>query len=93
MLQLPAAADPCTGTVLQKSYTLRSRLPSHIAAPADADKPEVPECIATRNKLQQTIATLDLPANFLDELVHELGGPGVGSQCFACIFLPIAVKP
>ena len=65
---------------------------SHLAAPADADRPEVPECIAARNKLQQTIAALDLPANFLDELVHQLGGPGTASKCFVCILLPIAVN-
>ena len=43
---------------------------------ADAERPEVPECIAARKSLLQCIAALDLPANFLDELVHQLGGPG-----------------
>ncbi len=46
---------------------------------ADADRPEVPECIAARGSLLQRISALDLPANFLDELVHQLGGPG--EQC------------
>ena len=44
---------------------------------ADADRPEVQECIAARAELQHRIAALDLPANFLDELVHQLGGPGM----------------
>ncbi len=42
----------------------------------DAERPEVPECVAARDSLLQRIAALDLPANFLDELVHQLGGPG-----------------
>lgn len=43
---------------------------------ADAERPEVPECVAARDSLLQRIAALDLPSNFLDELVHQLGGPG-----------------
>ena len=43
---------------------------------ADAERPEVPECVAARDSLLQSIAALDLPSNFLDELVHQLGGPG-----------------
>lgn len=45
--------------------------------PADADRPEVPECVAARDALLHRIAAMSLPANFLDELVHQLGGPGV----------------
>ncbi|DBA97285.1 hypothetical protein WJX77_012218 [Trebouxia sp. C0004] len=48
--------------------------------PADADRPEVPECIAARDSLLQRISALDLPANFLDELVHQLGGPGAVAE-------------
>ena len=96
IFRLLCCARQCTGTVLGKRCTLGCRSLSHLAAPADADRPEVPECIATRNRLQQTIAALDLPANFLDELVHQLGGPGIGSGFYVCMLLSmrvINVKP
>ena len=65
---------------------------SLLGAPADAARPEVPECIAARNRLQQTIAALDLPANFLDELVNQLGGPGMGSQGFVGALQPTVIN-
>ena len=47
---------------------------------ADADRPEVPECVAARDALSQRITALSLPANFLDELIQHLGGPGVSQH-------------
>ena len=80
---LPGLVLQVTSAQAGKSYTASrscSQL-SYLGAPADADRPEVAECIAARTKLQHTIAALELPANFLDELVHQLGGPGMGFQC------------
>ena len=44
---------------------------------ADTYRPEVPECVAVRDALLQRITALSLPANFLDELIQHLGGPGL----------------
>ena len=36
---------------------------------------EVGECVAERAGLLAAVAAADLPCNFLDQLIHELGGP------------------
>ena len=38
--------------------------------------PEVEECAAESAELLAGIAAASLPCNFLDQLIHELGGPG-----------------
>lgn len=45
----------------------------------------MPECTAARDALLHRIAAMSLPANFLDELVHQLGGPGMGHDMLDCI--------
>jgi hypothetical protein len=39
------------------------------------DPPELPECVALKNKLLERVNALKLPANFLDHLMDALGGP------------------
>ena len=45
------------------------------AAEAAEQGAEVEECAAERAALLAAIAAADLPCNFLDQLIHELGGP------------------
>lgn len=40
--------------------------------------PEIDTCVRMRNDLLEQIDSLELPANFLDALIDQLGGPG---QC------------
>lgn len=38
-------------------------------------QPEIPELATAKAQLMQRVAALQLPPNFLDHLIHELGGP------------------
>lgn len=63
----------CPNVLPFSSATPSRQRPAHVhAAPPPR---EVPEAVLLRDSLLAAAAALPLPPNFLDELIHELGGP------------------
>ena len=51
------------------------------AEPDPREGQQDPSCLALQKALLERIDDLQLPTNFLDELIHELGGPDAVAEC------------
>ena len=53
----------------------------HHAEPDPREGQQDPGCVALQKALLEQIEGLQLPTNFLDELIRELGGPDAVAEC------------
>uniref|UniRef100_A0A383VKE6 UBA domain-containing protein n=1 Tax=Tetradesmus obliquus TaxID=3088 RepID=A0A383VKE6_TETOB len=79
---LPGFVSPCKEMLLR---FIQLNFPEHAAQSPEAAamglQPEaIPACRAMKQQLLAQLAQLDLPPNFLDQLIDELGGPGIVAE-------------
>ncbi|KAF6265497.1 hypothetical protein COO60DRAFT_1623874 [Scenedesmus sp. NREL 46B-D3] len=79
---LPGFVSPCKEMLLR---FIQQNFPEHAAQSPEAAamglQPEgIPACRTLKHQLLAQLASLDLPPNFLDQLIDELGGPTVVAE-------------
>lgn len=82
----PAAAAAAAAGTAPAAATAFGAAPAAPAAPA-AEPPLIAANVALKVALMAEIEALPLPANFLDELIDRLGGPGAVAEMTGALLI------